>query len=128
MIRIVAYACSTRPNALWSADQFDNAAPKNRTECDIPLVALSDLEAERQRSASLKAMRDEMAKEARRQALEEAEKAIGEHPGITYTNHRGNTDWRLASRQDFIDAIRALSESSPNPLPEQIANIGKEGE
>ncbi|NTF54384.1 hypothetical protein G6L17_05675 [Agrobacterium rhizogenes] len=69
-----------------------------------------------------------MAKEARRQALKEAEKAIREHPGITYTNHRGNTDWRLASRQDFIDAIRALSESSPNPLQEQIANIGKEGE
>jgi len=124
MVDIVAYACSTRPNALWSAAQFDSAARKNRTECDIPLVALSDLEAERD---AAKAMCDEMTKEARRQALKEAEKAIREHPGITYTNHRGNTDWRLASRQDFIDAIRALSESSHNPLPEQIANIGKEG-
>jgi hypothetical protein len=120
MSKIVAYACSTRPNALWSAAQFDSAAPKNRTECDIPLVSLSDLDA-------AKAMCDEMAKEARVQALNEAEKVIREHPGITYTNHRGNTDWRLASRQDFIDAIRALSESAPNPLQEQIANIGKEG-
>jgi hypothetical protein len=42
MAKIVAYACSTRPNALWSAAQFDNAAPKNRTECDIPLVAKAD--------------------------------------------------------------------------------------
>lgn len=33
----VAYACSSRPNALWSAAQFDNALPKNRAECDIPL-------------------------------------------------------------------------------------------
>jgi hypothetical protein len=55
MSKIVAYACSARPNALWSAAQFDNAAPKNRTECDIPLVALSDLNAD-------KAMCDEMAK------------------------------------------------------------------
>lgn len=39
MAEIVAYACSTRPNALWSAAQFKNALPKNRTECDIPLVA-----------------------------------------------------------------------------------------
>lgn len=42
MSKIVAYACSTRPNALWSAAQYDNAAPKNRTECDIPLVAASE--------------------------------------------------------------------------------------
>jgi len=42
MSKIVAYACSTRPNALWSAAQFDNAAPNNRTECDIPLVAEND--------------------------------------------------------------------------------------
>jgi hypothetical protein len=42
MSKIVAYACSTRPNALWSAAQYDSAAPKNRTECDIPLVAVSE--------------------------------------------------------------------------------------
>ena len=35
----VAYACSTRPNHLWSAAQFNNADPKNRTDCDIPLHA-----------------------------------------------------------------------------------------
>ncbi|NTG86146.1 hypothetical protein G6L15_08305 [Agrobacterium rhizogenes] len=71
MSKIVAYACSTRPNALWSAAQFDSAASKNRTECDIPLVALYDLEAERQRAEALKAMCDEMAK-----ALEEAKFAL----------------------------------------------------
>jgi hypothetical protein len=35
----IAYACSTRPNHLWSAAQFNNADPKNRTDCDIPLHA-----------------------------------------------------------------------------------------
>lgn len=44
-MNVVAYACSSRPNALWSAAQFDNALPKNRTECDIPLVAKVDAEA-----------------------------------------------------------------------------------
>ncbi|MEK1908208.1 MAG: hypothetical protein AAAB13_20740 [Pseudomonas sp.] len=39
---IVAYASSTRPNALWSAAQFNSALPKNRTECDIPLVSKED--------------------------------------------------------------------------------------
>lgn len=34
-----AYACSQRLNHLWSAAQFNNALPKNRTDCDIPLHA-----------------------------------------------------------------------------------------
>lgn len=42
MSKIVAYACSTRPNALWSAAQYESAAPKNRTECDIPLVTAAE--------------------------------------------------------------------------------------
>ena len=42
MSKIIAYACSTRPNALWSAAQFNSALPKNRIECDIPLVAESE--------------------------------------------------------------------------------------
>ncbi len=53
MSKIIAYACSTRPNALWSAAQYNSALPKNRTECDIPLVALSDLESERHRHAEV---------------------------------------------------------------------------
>jgi hypothetical protein len=44
-IKIRAYASSTRPNAMWSAAQFNSAAEKNRTECDIPLVSLEDHEA-----------------------------------------------------------------------------------
>lgn len=44
-IRIRAYASSTRPNVLWSAAQFNSAAEKNRTDCDIPLVSLEDHEA-----------------------------------------------------------------------------------
>lgn len=85
MSKIVAYACSTRPNALWSAAQFDNAAPKNRTECDIPLVALSDLEAERQRSNALKALCDEMAKDFQRiEALDYKRAAVN---GAAYEAH-----------------------------------------
>jgi hypothetical protein len=45
MSKIIAYASSTRPNHLWSAAQFNSAAEKNRIDCDIPLVAASDLAA-----------------------------------------------------------------------------------
>lgn len=44
-MNVIAYACSSRPNALWSAAQFDSALPKNRAECDTPLVAKSDADA-----------------------------------------------------------------------------------
>jgi len=50
MAKIIAYASSTRPNHLWSAAQYNNALPKNRTDADIPLVALSDGAAARQAS------------------------------------------------------------------------------
>lgn len=40
-MKIIAYASSTRPNHLWSAAQYNNALPKNRTEADIPLVSLA---------------------------------------------------------------------------------------
>ncbi|NTG94212.1 hypothetical protein [Rhizobium rhizogenes] len=111
MSKIVAYACSTRPNALWSAAQFDSAAPKNRTECDIPLVALSDLEAERQRTDSLKAMCDEMAK-----ALEEIRDASP--TGSRWTTMSDGT-WREACRdlqriaRLSVDAYRKAQEASP---------------
>ena len=49
MAAIIAYACSKRPNALWSAAQFNNALPKNRTDCDIPLVSKSEADAEIER-------------------------------------------------------------------------------
>ncbi|NTG73238.1 hypothetical protein G6M02_07830 [Agrobacterium rhizogenes] len=93
MSKIVAYACSTRPNALWSADQFDSAAPKNRTECDIPLVALSDLEAERQRTDAAKAMCDEMAK-----ALEPFSEMAGEMFSRIW--NVGKTDMALDNPSD----------------------------
>lgn len=56
MSEIIAYASSTRPNHLWSAAQFNSALPKNRTECDIPLVsaaalAAKDAEIERLRTS-----------------------------------------------------------------------------
>jgi hypothetical protein len=108
MSKIVAYACSTRPNALWSAAQFDSAAPKNRTECDIPLVALSDLEAELD---AAKAMCDEMAK-----ALEEIRDACP--TGSRWTTMSDGT-WREACRdlqriaRLSIDAYRKLQEASP---------------
>jgi hypothetical protein len=56
-----------------------------------------------------------MAKEARRQALEEAAD-LADNYGDTYSVCRG-----------IARSIRAISKSSPNPLQEQIANIGKEG-
>ena len=52
MSKIIAYACSTRPNALWSAAQFNNAAPKNRAECDIPLVSEAEANVFKAKSVS----------------------------------------------------------------------------
>lgn len=111
MSKIVAYACSTRPNALWSAAQFDSAAPKNRTECDIPLVALSDLEAERQRTDSLKALCDEMAKEARRQALEEAEKIAEREYKRHCTGSGFDSQPARATAHSILEAIRSLAKA-----------------
>ena len=42
MSGIIAYACSKKPNHLWSAAQYNSALEKNRVDCDIPLVALSE--------------------------------------------------------------------------------------
>lgn len=50
MAEIIAYASSTRPNHLWSAAQYNSALPKNRSDADIPLVALSDAQTTRQAS------------------------------------------------------------------------------
>lgn len=44
-MKTLAYASTTRPNHLWSAAQFNSADPKNRTECDTPLVSRADAEA-----------------------------------------------------------------------------------
>lgn len=41
-MKILAYACSGRPNALWSSAQYNSALSKNRAECDIPLVSKAD--------------------------------------------------------------------------------------
>lgn len=54
-IKIIAYACSTRPNHLWSVAQFNSALPKNRTDCDIPLVSLADYESLRSRAEKAEA-------------------------------------------------------------------------
>lgn len=43
-MKIVAYASTTRQNHLWSVAQFNSALPKNRSECDIPLVAKTEAE------------------------------------------------------------------------------------
>lgn len=59
-MKILAYACSARPNALWSAAQYDSALPKNRAECDTPLVSKAD--AELALALKVEAMQWEMAK------------------------------------------------------------------
>ncbi|NTI80373.1 hypothetical protein FFE80_05905 [Rhizobium rhizogenes] len=84
------------------------------------LDQITTLTAERD---SLKALCDEMAREARLQALEEAAK-IAENEGKSCDDDYPGETW-IAGQ--IAAAIRALSESSPNPLQEQTANIGKEG-
>jgi hypothetical protein len=44
---------------LWSVAQFNSALPKNRTDCDIPLVSLADYESLRSRAEKAEAERDE---------------------------------------------------------------------
>lgn len=50
---------------------------------------------------------------ARREALEDAEAAIAGYDGTYYLDHRGVQQWRLPSRHDFIDVIRALAAKDP---------------
>ncbi|WP_065091525.1 hypothetical protein [Rhizobium leucaenae] len=46
---------------------------------------------------------------AHREALKEA---IAGYDGTYYEDHRGVRQWRLPSRHDFVDVIRALKEET----------------
>lgn len=50
---------------------------------------------------------------ARREALEEAVAAVNGYDGTYYLDHRGVQQWRLPSRHDLADAIRALLKEEP---------------
>jgi hypothetical protein len=85
---------------------------------------------------SMKRMRDEIARAkeyARREALEEATKIADEYE-CHLMGYGGSVDAKnfyeggmLDAGQGIAAAIRALSESSPNPLQEQRENIDREG-
>ena len=108
----------------------DDAYTPYMTDDDIEVIAKAIL-TERQRYASLKALCDEMAKEARLQAFEEAAK-IAESTIAPISIGRDHGRHHQAGAQSAARAIRSLAkakeaESAPNPLQEQTANIGKEG-
>ncbi|MDO9416991.1 hypothetical protein [Pararhizobium sp.] len=102
---IVAYAASSRPNALWSAAQFNSALPKNRADCDTPLVALSSFDA-------LAAERDQLVARA-----EQAE-AIAQHYfealqavqtiASQARRHRGN----IGKEATFLEVIEDRAKSA----------------
>lgn len=108
MADIIAYACSTRPNALWSVAQFNSALPKNRTDCDIPLVSLADYESLRSRAEKAEAERDE---------LQKAIDSIEIENGITY---EGNL-WRFWASKAKDLAAKADRAASHQATCEKLA-------
>ncbi|MDJ1632308.1 hypothetical protein [Rhizobium rhizogenes] len=70
-------------------------------------------------SAEVTAQYHALNEKIRREALEDAAKIVDDWLSLD-----GSEKTKF---HDIAAAIRGLSESSPNPLPEQIANIGKEG-
>lgn len=95
-IKIVAYASSSRPNVLWSEDQHKSALPKNRQECDVPLVSMADFDA-------VVAAKDHQVAELR-DIVERAQAIISTS---TYPN------WHEAARS-ALAALDPLSPSTPS--------------
>lgn len=83
--------------------------------------------------AAVRRDRDAIARRARKEALEEATKIADEYE-CHLMGYGGSVDAKnfyeggmLDAGQGIAAAIRALSESSPNPLQEQRENIDREG-